>query len=265
MLRQGVQEEKGINVKNENTLACGIDIGGSGVKGALVDVSTGELVSSFVSVETPRPATLETVSRACRTLCQELDVQKDIPVGISFPAPIQHGRIPFMANLDKSWVGCHIHEEMGAILGRSITAVNDADAAALGEAHFGAAAGVEGEVIVITLGTGIGSGVVIDGVLVPNVELGHVEIDGYDAETRASARVKTLENLGWEEYAARLQRYFSHIEMLFSPDLFVVGGGISENHEKFLPLLSLRTPIVPAQLQNRAGIVGAAWAACGKK
>ncbi|WP_188043552.1 polyphosphate--glucose phosphotransferase [Changpingibacter yushuensis] len=244
--------------------ACGIDIGGSGVKGGVVDLSTGELVSDVASVRTPVPSTPASVTAACGEVLEILGVSADTPVGITFPAPIKKGIIPFIANLDESWVGVNIAELMSKQLGRSVVVINDADAAALGEVYFGAARGVPGEVIVTTLGTGIGSGVIVDGRLIPNVELGHLEIDGFDAETRASARVKTAENLSWEQFAQRLQRYYSFVEMLFSPDLFVVGGGVSENHEKFMPLLNLRTPIIPASLQNKAGIVGGACAATGR-
>ena len=146
-------------------------------------------------------------------------------------------------------------------LGRPVTGLNDADAAGLAEVAFGAAKDVPGTIIVTTLGTGIGSAVVVDGTLVPNTELGHLEIDGYDAETRASAGQRTAQDLSWKKWAKRLQRYYSHVEMLFSPDLFVVGGGVSRKHEKYLPLLDLKTPIVPAQLLNTAGIVGAAYQA----
>lgn len=242
-------------------LACGIDIGGSAIKGGIVDVGAGRMLSDHVSVETPTPATPESIIEASHELLDLLRADPDIPVGISFPAPVVRGTIPFMANLDQAWVGVNIAELVGGKLGRRAVVINDADAAALGEAVFGAAKGVGGTVIVTTLGTGIGSGVVVDGVLVPNIELGHLEIDGKDAESHASARRKTVEDLSWEEWAARLQRYYSHVEMLFSPDLFVVGGAVSAAAACFLPLLRLRTSIVPAALENRAGIVGAAYAA----
>ena len=166
-----------------------------------------------------------------------------------------------MANLDQAWVGIDVPAFMRARLGRQSSVINDADAAALGEAAFGAAKDVAGTVIVTTLGTGIGSGIVVDGVLVPNVELGHLEIDGADAESRASARQKHIESLSWADWAVRLQRYYSHVEKVFSPDLFVVGGAVSADAAFFLPLLDLRTRIVPAVLENRAGVIGAAYAA----
>ena len=160
-----------------------------------------------------------------------------------------------------TWAGIDVVELMDRHLGRTIVALNDADAAGLGEAIYGAARGVPGVVIVTTLGTGIGSAIINDGILLPNSELGHLEVDGHDAETQASAGQKTAQNLDWFTWAGRLQRYYSHVEMLFSPDLFVIGGGVSANHEKFLPLLNLRTPVVPAILRNTAGIVGAAFEA----
>ena len=231
-------------------VACGIDIGGSGIKGALVDLETGEFAGERVRIDTPQHSTPEAVAEVCGQIIEKLGVEPDVPVGITFPAPIVHGTVRFMANLDKSWVGLNVNELMTQALGRRSYALNDADAA-----------GVGGTVIVTTLGTGIGSAVIVDGTLVPNTELGHLEIDGHDAETRASSGQKTLQDLSWKKWAKRLQRYYSHVEMLFSPDLFVVGGGVSKKHEKFLPLLELHTEIVPAALLNTAGIVGAAWQA----
>ncbi|MDO4259670.1 MAG: ROK family protein [Actinomycetaceae bacterium] len=240
-------------------VACGIDIGGSGIKGALVNLDTGEFTSERVRIPTPTPATPEAVALTVKEVLSQLGVKESIPVGVAFPAPVIHGQIPFIANLDQSWAGANIHEVMRTHLGREIWALNDADAAGLAEVAFGAAKGVEGTIILTTLGTGIGSAIVVDGTLVPNTELGHLEIDGHDAEKRASSGQKTLQDLSWKKWAKRLQRYYSHVEMLFSPDLFVVGGGVSKNHEKFLPLLDLKAPIVPAQLFNTAGIVGAAY------
>ncbi|VEG25664.1 polyphosphate--glucose phosphotransferase [Actinomyces howellii] len=242
-------------------VGCGIDIGGSGVKGALVDLDSGELIGERVRIVTPTPATPDAVAEVCRELLERLEVGPEVPVGIAFPAPIVRGTVPFMANLDQSWTGVNVNELMLKHLGRTVTALNDADAAGLAEVAYGAAKGVAGTVIVTTQGTGIGSAIVVDGTLVPNTELGHLEIDGHDAEKRASAGQKDLQDLSWSKWAKRLQRYYSHVEMLFSPDLFVVGGGVSKKHEKFLPLLDLKTEIVPAKLFNTAGIVGAAYQA----
>ncbi|WP_165217928.1 polyphosphate--glucose phosphotransferase [Schaalia sp. ZJ1691] len=240
-------------------VACGIDIGGSGIKAAVVDLSTGEFVGERVRIATPQPATPAAVADVCAQLLEQLGVGEDIPVGVAFPSPVLHGVIPFIANLDPSWAGTNIIDVMKEHTGRTMVPLNDADAAGLAEIAYGAAKGVGGIVIVTTLGTGIGSAIVNDGVLLPNTELGHLELDGYDAETRASSGQKTKQDLSWKKWAKRLQRYYSHVEMLFSPDLFVVGGGVSKNHEKFMPLLDLKTPMVPAQLFNTAGIAGAAW------
>lgn len=242
-------------------VACGIDIGGSGVKGALVDLQTGEFIGERVRIATPTPATPDAVAEVCREVLEQLQVGVDTPVGIAFPGPVLHGVIAFMANLDQSWTGMDVNALMQRHLGRPVAALNDADAAGMAEIAFGAAKDVSGTVIVTTLGTGIGSAMVVDGKLVPNTELGHLEIDGHDAEKQASAAQRKNQELSWEEWSARLQKYYSHVEMLFSPDLFVVGGGVSKRHEKFMPLLDLKTPMVPATLFNTAGIVGAAYQA----
>ena len=241
------------------SVACGIDIGGSGVKSALVDLATGTFIGERVRIDTPEESTPAAVADVCRELLEQLQVGDDVPVGVALPAPIVHGIVPFIANLDKSWEGINLTQLMREHLGRPVTGLNDADAAGLAEVAFGAAKDVPGTIIVTTLGTGIGSAVIVDGTLVPNTELGHLEIDGYDAESRASAGQRTAQDLSWKKWAKRLQRYYAHVEMLFSPDLFVVGGGVSRKHEKYLPLLDLKTPIVPAQLLNTAGIVGAAY------
>ncbi|WP_103062069.1 polyphosphate--glucose phosphotransferase [Actinomyces qiguomingii] len=247
------------------SVACGIDIGGSGIKGARVDLDTGEFIGDRIRIVTPQPSTPQAVAEVCKQVLDGLGISDNVPVGIALPAPIVHGKVPFMANLDESWVGVDLNELMQDRLGRSVTALNDADAAGMAEVAFGAAKGVKGTVIVTTLGTGIGSAIIVDGNLVPNTELGHLEIDGYDAEKRASSGQKELQDLSWKKWAKRLQRYYSHVEMLFSPDLFVVGGGVSKKHEKFLPRLTLKTPIVPAQLLNTAGIVGAAYQAARRQ
>lgn len=241
--------------------ACGIDIGGSGVKGAIVDLATGEFVGERIRIETPQPATPDAVADVVRQVVEGLGVPEDMPIGVTVPAPVIRGVVPFIANLDEAWAGINAVELMEKHLGRPVVVLNDADAAGLAEVAYGAAKGVDGLVIVTTQGTGIGSAMVMDGVLIPNSELGHLEIDGHDAEKRASAGQKTLQDLSWKKWAKRLQRYYSHVEMLFSPDLFVVGGGVSKKHEKFMPLLELKTPMVPAQLFNTAGIVGAAYQA----
>ncbi|MGO4957002.1 polyphosphate--glucose phosphotransferase [Luteococcus sp. Sow4_B9] len=241
----------------------GIDIGGSGVKGAPVDLSAGDFAADRHRIETPAHSTpanvAEVVARVVDHFADQL--APDSPIGITVPAPVRHGRIPMMANLHEDWEGLEAESFFSDRLGRAVTIVNDADAAGLAEVQFGAARGTEGVVILTTLGTGIGTAIINDGVLLPNTELGHIEVDGHDAETRAAMSVKENEDLSWKAWAVRLQRYYETMQMLFWPDLFVVGGGVSKKHEKFLPLLELETPIVPAELKNKAGIIGAAWLA----
>ncbi|MDN3481664.1 ROK family protein [Arthrobacter sp. APC 3897] len=241
----------------------GIDIGGTGIKGGIVDLAKGKLIGDRYRIPTPQPATPEAVAGVVAQIVEELSSRKggpgpDVPVGVTFPAIIQHGIARSAANVDDSWIDTDVDTLLTKALGRDVQVMNDADAAGLAEARYGAGRGVDGTVLVITLGTGIGSALIYKGTLIPNAELGHLEIDGYDAESKASASAREREDISWEEYAQRLQRYFSHVEFLFSPDLFVVGGGISKRSEDFLPLLNLRTPLVTANLKNNAGIVGAA-------
>lgn len=243
--------------KNQK-LAFGIDIGGSGIKGAPVDLSTGEFTADRVRIPTPEKSTPEAVCEVIQELLGEFDLPEELPIGVAFPAPIYHGVIPMVANLDDSWAGVNIEELISARIGRRVYAVNDADAAGFAEVAYGAAKNEDGVVLLATLGTGIGSALIVDGVLVPNTELGHLEIDGFDAETRAADSARSREDLDWALWSARLQRYFSHLEMLLSPDLIVVGGGVSKHHEEFLPRLQLRAKIIPAELRNAAGISGAA-------
>jgi polyphosphate glucokinase len=240
----------------------GIDIGGTGVKGAPVDLATGELVADRVKIKTPKPATPKAVSSIVAEIAGQFeDSLGDSPIGIAVPAVCQHGVARSAANIDPSWVDTDVDALFTDLLQRPVHVVNDADAAGVAEAKYGAARDVQGLVILTTLGTGIGSALLLDGVLVPNSELGHLEIDGYDAERRAAQSAKEREDLSYPQWAERLQRYYSHVESIFWPDLFVVGGGISKSSDKFLPLLDLRTPIIPAKLRNNAGIVGAAWLA----
>ncbi|WP_448061042.1 polyphosphate--glucose phosphotransferase [Cellulomonas hominis] len=238
--------------------AFGIDIGGSGIKGAPVDLATGEFAAERVRIATPQPATPSAVAATVAELVTSFHLPSDTPVGVTFPAVVQHGVARSAANVDSSWIGTNIETVIGQAVGRRVVAVNDADAAGFAESAFGAARSTRGVTFICTLGTGIGTAMVVDGVLVPNLELGHLEIDGVDAESRAADSARDRENLDWDQWAVRLQRYFGVIEDLFWPDLIVVGGGVSKHHEKFLPLLHLRAPIVPAQLRNAAGIVGAA-------
>ncbi|WP_298456851.1 polyphosphate--glucose phosphotransferase [uncultured Cellulomonas sp.] len=238
--------------------AFGIDIGGSGIKGAPVDLRTGEFAADRVRIPTPDESTPDNVARVVAEVVRSFDLPDDVPVGVTFPAVVQHGVARSAANVDSSWIGTNIEHVVGQALGRPVVAVNDADAAGYAEAVHGAARGSRGVTLLTTLGTGIGTAMVVEGVLVPNLELGHLEIDGHDAETQAAESARERDDLSWEEWAQRLQRYYAVVEDLLWPDLIVVGGGVSKHHEKFLPLLHLRAPIVPAQLRNAAGIVGAA-------
>ena len=241
----------------------GIDVGGSGIKGAPVDLELGDFAESRLRIPTPSKSSPKNVAAVVAEVIENFkdQVADGTRIGLTIPAPVVHGRVPFIANLHKSWAGLEASKFFEDHLGRPVTLVNDADAAGLAEVYHGAAKGNDGLVIMTTLGTGIGSAIIYRGVLVPNAELGHVELAGSDAETRAASSIKEKEKLSYKQWAVRLQRYYSHIEMLFSPDLFVVGGGVSKDSEKFLPLLDLHTPIVPAKLRNRAGIIGAALAA----
>lgn len=240
-------------------VAIGIDIGGTGIKGALVDAVTGELVSDRVKIATPEGGEPDAIVTTVIELLDRLGgAEPHVPVGVCFPAIVKNGRTLSAANVSKAWVGLEAEKLFERGLRRDIHFVNDADAAGVAETHFGAAKGVPGTVLLTTLGTGIGSALIHNGILVPNTELGHLILDGRDAERRASFAAKERGRLSWKAWAKRLQRYYDHLEMLFSPDLFIVGGGVSKSHEEFLPLLSLRTPIIPAALRNNAGILGAA-------
>lgn len=237
----------------------GIDIGGSGIKGAPVDLKTGSLAAERLRIETPEISTPAAVIDIVAQIVHNFaDYGTNTPVGVTLPAVVTHGVVRTAANIDPSWIGTDAKRMLTKALKRPVIVVNDADAAGYAELRYGAARKVDGVVFVATLGTGIGSVLLSDGVLVPNTELGHIQIDGRDAEWDAASAARTRENLSWAQWAERLQRYFSVIENLFWPDLIVVGGGVSRKADKFLPLLSLRTPIVPAKLFNEAGIIGAA-------
>ena len=240
----------------------GIDIGGSGIKGAPVDLAKGELAKERLRHDTPKVSSPEAVADIVAQIATHfVSDTGDSPIGVTMPAVVTKGVVRTAANIDPAWIGTDARKLLSDRLGRPVTVVNDADAAGVGELHFGAARNVAGLVLMSTLGTGIGSALLYDGVLIPNSELGHLEIDGHDAEHRAASSVKEERDLSWQQWAERLQRYYSHIEDLLWPDLIVIGGGVSRKADKFLPLLHLRTPIVAAQLQNSAGIIGAAWLA----
>lgn len=238
--------------------AFGIDIGGSGIKGAPVDVKRGEFAAERLRIPTPQPATPDAVADTVADLLDAFAVDPKLPVGVTFPAIIQHGVARSAANVDDAWIDTDVQEVLSERSGRRCWVVNDADAAGNAEVSFGEGAGVEGVVLVTTLGTGVGSALFVDGTLVPNTEFGHLTLHGASAEKYMADSARTREELGWEEWAARLQEYFSMVEMLLSPDLILVGGGVSKKHEKYLPLLDLTTPIRPAALRNEAGIIGAA-------
>lgn len=240
-----------------STRAFGIDFGGTGIKGAPVDLATGEFAEERVRFKTPEHSTPEAVAEVFVELLAQFP-DSDGPVGVTVPGVVRHGVVHSAANIDRSWIGTDADALFTEATGRDVHVVNDADAAGLAEVRFGAAAGRRGVVILTTLGTGIGSALINDGVLVPNTELGHLEIDGHDAETRAANSAREREELSWEKWAKRLTRYYRTVEQLFSPDLFLVGGGVSKHSEEFLPLLDIDTEIIPATLRNKAGVVGAA-------
>lgn len=238
-------------------LPFGIDFGGTGIKGAPVDLERGEFASERVRIRTPQPATPEAVAKVLTELVGQFPAST-AAVGVTVPGIVRHGVVRSAANIDASWIGTDADALFTDALQREVHVVNDADAAGLAEVRYGAAKGQSGLVIMTTLGTGIGSALLHDGVLVPNAELGHLEIDGHNAESRAANSAREREDLPMEEWAGRLTRYYTTLERLFSPELFVVGGGISKRSEEFLPLLRIDTPIMPAQLRNTAGVVGAA-------
>ncbi len=254
--------------------AVGVDIGGSGIKGAPVDLDRGDLTAERLRVDTPSPSTPDAVADVVAAVVAEavragtaLDPAFDAgpaPVGVTFPAVITHGIARSAANVDPAWVGTDVAALLHERTGRPAHVVNDADAAGVAEARYGAARDCRGVVVLTTLGTGIGTAVLVGGTLVPNSELGHLEVEGHDAETRASDAARKRDDLSWGQWAARLQTYYRVLEDLVWPDLIVVGGGVSRKAERFVPLLDLRTPMVPAELLNRAGIVGAAALAAGR-
>jgi polyphosphate glucokinase len=245
--------------------AFGIDIGGTGIKGAVVDAATGDLVTERRRVPTPQPATPHAVALVVAELVADAGWEGEI--GATFPAVIKNGVARSAANVDPAWIGTDADKVFTDAVGGSseVTVLNDADAAGIAEARFGAAKGVSGVVIMLTFGTGIGSALLMDGALVPNTELGHLELDGHDAESRAAASVRDEHGMSYKVWAQRVNHYMQHVERLFTPDLFVVGGGVSKNADKWVPRLELSTPVKPAQLQNNAGIVGAAIAAVERR
>ena len=241
----------------------GIDIGGSGIKGAPVDLDDGVFAKERLRIDTPAESTPLAVADVVVRIAEHFKhaTGGNSPIGVTLPAVVNRGVTRTAANIDQSWIGTDAAELLSTKLGRAVTVVNDADAAGVGELHYGAARGVDGLVLLATLGTGIGTALLNRGELLSNSELGHLVIDGVYAESSASSHAREKEKLSWEEWSGRLQRYFAYVEDLLWPDLIVVGGGVSKHAKQFLPLLHLRAPIVPAQLGNAAGIVGAAWLA----
>jgi polyphosphate glucokinase len=237
----------------------GIDIGGSGIKGAPVDVEKGVMLSERQRLDTPQPSVPEAVGDVVAEITRRFNWQGSI--GCTFPAVIKHGVAYSAANVDQSWIGFNGQQLFEQKTGCPILLLNDADAAGIAEMEFGAGREQSGVVIMLTFGTGIGSAIFVDGRLVPNTEFGHMEIRGKDAEDRAADRIRTEKDLSWEKWAERVNEFLGRMELLFSPDLFIVGGGVSKKHEKFLPLLRSQAKIVPAQMLNEAGIIGAAIAA----
>ena len=238
--------------------AVGIDIGGTGIKGALVSTKAGELRSERIKLGTPEGGEPEAIAEVVREIAAAVDDKPERALGICFPAVVKHGITQSAANVSDRWIGLDADELFSNTLNRHVHVINDADAAGVAEVKFGAGRKRSGLTVMTTLGTGIGSALFYNGVLIANAELGHLEIDGVDYETRASFAAMERDSLSFEEWAERLQIYYSTLEKLFTPNLFIVGGGVSKSHEQFLPLLKLKTEIVPAALQNSAGIIGAA-------
>jgi polyphosphate glucokinase len=241
--------------------AIGIDIGGTGIKGALVNTKKGQLVSERIRFDTPDGATPEEVIAKVAEIVDQLDTDKDTPIGICFPAIIKDGVTLSAANVSKDWVGLKAEKLFSQALDRKVVLLNDADAAGVAEIKYGAGQERKGLVLMVTLGTGIGTALFMNGKLIPNSELGHLEIEGVDYESMASYSAKEREGLSFADWAKRLTKYFAAIDRLLSPDLIIVGGGISKQHEEFLPLVQSKVKLLPAESKNNAGIIGAAFIA----
>ena len=239
--------------------AIGIDIGGTGIKGALVDVKSGQLLSERIRMETPAGGRPKDIANALKALISQLPKSDGLPVGICFPAVVKNGVTMSAANVSEEWINLDADRLFEKELKRTVHVLNDADAAGLAEAKYGAAKNLKGLVVMVTLGTGVGTALIYNGRLIPNAELGHLEIDGVDYESLAAVSAKERENLTWAQWAKRLQKYFSKLETYLTPDLFIVGGGVSKEYQEFLPLIKIATKIVPATNRNSAGILGAAY------
>ena len=242
--------------------AIGIDVGGTGTKGALVDTEKGELLTERIKYPTPEGGSPADIFDTIAKIVDDIGEQgKGLPLGVCVPSVVKHGVTKTAANISDEWIGLDAEKRLEDHLGREIVFLNDADAAGVAEAHYGAAVGQEGLVILTTLGTGIGTAFIQDGVLIPNTELGHLELDGEVIEKRASAIARQKLGLEWDEWAKILERYYLHLDRLFSPDLFLVGGGVSKAPELFMPHINIHVPIKTAALLNNAGIQGAAYLA----
>ena len=237
----------------------GIDIGGSGIKGAPVNIENGEMLTERFRLPTPEGGLPSDIAVVVGEVARHFNWNG--PIGCAFPAIVKHGITLSAANVDQSWIGTNGAQLFSGATGCPVRLINDADAAGLAEMRFGAGRDQQGVVMLLTFGTGIGSALFFNGVLVPNTELGHMEVRGKEAEDRASARVREEQDISWKKWASRVDEYMLRLEALLSPDLFIVGGGISRQHARFLPLLTLRTPVVVAAQFNDAGIIGAALAA----
>jgi len=237
-------------------LVAGVDIGGTGIKAAPVHIDTGELAAERILLPTPSPATPQAVANVVGEALRHVDVPG--PIGLAMPAVVRGQIVETASHIDPTWIGVNAVDFFSKVTGRQVSVLNDADAAGVAEIRFGAGRDMAGVVVVITLGTGIGSALFIDGTLVPNSELGHLPLHGGEAEQWAAESVRQRDNVSWEEYAQRLQAYLDLVQRVLWPQLIIIGGGISNVADKFLPLIQLRTPIVPARLRNHAGIIGAA-------
>ena len=246
-------------------IAIGVDVGGSGIKAAAVDLDTGELLSPRHRVPTPQPsapaAVIASIARMVKKISAEVKLTPEVPVGVGFPAVVIEGVTKSAANVDPGWVDFDADTAMERVLGRPVHLVNDADAAGVAEMRFGAGVGQRGTVFLITLGTGTGSALFYNGMLVPNLELGHMEIRGRDAERRSAAVARIKRGISWKAWAADLDEHLLAIERLFSPRMFIIGGGVSKRADRYIPRLTVRAQVIPATLLNDAGIVGAAMAA----
>jgi polyphosphate glucokinase len=246
-------------------MALGIDVGGTGVKAALVDLGTARLIGPRIRERTPQPSTPEAVTATIASVVTKVllghDTPGGLPVGCGLPGIVKHGRLASAANIDPAWVGWPATDNIGAAIGRPVLIINDADAAGMAELAYGTAAGRMGTVLLLTLGTGIGSALFIDGHLVPNTEFGHLEFHGQDAETLISGAARERRRLGWKVWTRQFNEYLARIELYFSPDLIIMGGGVSKEWAKWGRLVKTRAEVVTAGFLNTSGIIGAAWAA----